>query len=111
MRPQHGVGKFCDRTQRRAWRFTMWLMSRAGNDRHVDGTVALLLRDLDLAPRAILIVRALDDRDRHADEGEIFGDIPGAEFRVEPGAVPAVEGAVRVLVPARELCLEIRGLV
>src|SRR5262249_51486235 len=111
MRPQHGVGKFCDRIQRRAWCFTMWLMSRAGNDRDVDGTVALVLGDLDLAHGAILIVRALDDCDGHADEGEIFGDIPVAEFRIEPGAVPAVEGAVRVLVPARELGLEVGGLV
>src|SRR6516164_6618033 len=111
VRPQHGVAEFCDRIERRAWCFTMRLMSRTGNDCDVDGTIAFVLGDLDLAHGAILIVRALDDRDRHADEGEIFRDIPVAEFRIEPGAVPAVEGVVDVPVPARELCPEIGVLV
>ena len=75
--------------------------------RHIDRAIALLLRDLDLPHGAVLVVRALHDRDRHADIGEIFGDIPVAEFRIEPGAVPAIERVVDVLVPARELRLQV----
>ena len=80
-------------------------MAGAGHHGHIDRTIALFLRDLDLADRAILIVGALHDRDGHADIGEIFGNIPVAELRIEPGAVPAIEGVVDIVVPARELRL------
>jgi len=35
-------------------------MSGVSKDRHVDRTIALFLRDLDLAERAILILTALE---------------------------------------------------
>src|SRR5579871_4568137 len=86
-------------------------MSGALNEGHLDRTIAFLLRDFDLPDRPILIQLALDERDRNADIGEILRNIPGAEFRIEPGAVPAVEGIVDVLVPARELRSQLRILV
>src|SRR5579871_6359319 len=97
-----GVGEFRYRIERFFRRFTMRRMPGAFNDRHIDRTVTLLLGDLDLPYCPILVVGALDDRNRHADVGKIIRDIPGAEFRIEPGAVPAVEGVVDILVPARE---------
>src|SRR5207247_5350942 len=81
------------------------------NDSHIDRAVALLLRDLDLAHCPILVVNTLQDRYRYADIGEVFGNIPVAEIRIEPGAVPAIEGVVDIPVPARQLSLQVRGLV
>ncbi len=103
--------KLRDRIQRRLRRFTMRLMSGTRNDRHIDRTIALFLCDLDLAHCPILVVGALQDRDRHPDISEIFRDIPVAKFRVEPGGVPAVEGVVDIAVPAREFGAQARGLV
>src|SRR5439155_12506632 len=93
------------------WGFTMRLMSRARDGSHINRTIALFLRDLDLTHRPILVVHTLQDRHRHADIGEVFGNIPPAEFWIEPGAVPAVERVVDVPVPAREFFLQVRGLV
>ena len=81
---------------------------RLRDHRHIDRAIALFLGDLDLPHCAVLVVRTLQDRNRHADIGEVFRDIPVAEFRIEPGAVPAVEGVVDVLVPAREFRLQLR---
>ena len=105
------VCKFRDGIERRPRRFTMRRMSGPRDHRHIDRTIALFLRDLDLADGAILVVGALQDRDRNADIGEVFRDIPVAEFGVEPGAVPAIEGVVDVVVPARQLRLQVRGLI
>src|SRR5689334_24444521 len=89
----------------------MRLMSRSRNHSHIDRTIALFLRDLDLPHRAVLVVHTLQDRHRYADIGEVFGNIPTTETRIEPGAVPAMEGVVDILVPARKLFLQVRGLV
>src|SRR5215475_5261314 len=86
-------------------------MSGSFDDRHIDRTVALLLRNLDLSDRPILVIGALDHRDRYADIGKIVRDIPGTEFRIEPGAIPAVEGIVDILVPARQLSTQTGRLV
>src|SRR5438309_9508558 len=48
-----------------------------------------------------LPIYTLQDRRGHADVGQKFRNIPVAELWIEPGAVPAVEGVVDVLVPAR----------
>src|SRR4051812_619689 len=85
-------------------------MRRARHDFQIDRAIAFLLRDLGLTQRPVLVVHALKDQDGNADISEIFRDIPVAEFRIEPGGVPAVEGVVDVLVPARELCLQVGGL-
>src|SRR5665213_555995 len=92
-------------------RRAMRRMPRASNDGDIDRAVAFRLRDLDLTDRAILVIRALQDGDGNADIGEVFGNIPGAESRIAPGAVPAVEGVVDVLVPARQLRLQVGCLV
>ena len=100
---QNCVCKFRDRIERRLRRFAMRRMSGPRNNRHINRTIALFPRDLDLANSPILVVGALQDRDRHADVGEIFRNIPVAKFRIEPGAVPAVEGVVDIAVPALQL--------
>ena len=89
------------RVQRRPRRIAMRGMARARNDFQIDRAVTFLLRDLDLTQRSILVIRALHDHDGTADVGEIFRDVPVAEFWIEPGAVPAKESVVDVLVPAR----------
>src|SRR5262245_8047613 len=88
-------------------RLAMRRMPHAPIERDLDRAVAFLPRHLDLALRAILIVLALHDQDRHADIGERLGDVPVAEFGIEPGVVPAAEGIVNVGVPARELLPQI----
>ena len=86
-------------------------MARARQQRHLDRAIAFLLRDLDLLHRAVLVVLALHDQDGHADIGEELGDIPFAEFGIEPGAVPALEGVVDVGMPARKPRPQIAGLI
>src|ERR1700747_2145969 len=88
--------------ERLPWRFTMRRMSGALNEGHLHRAIALFLRNLELADGPILVVFALNERDWDADIGEIVGNIPGAEFWIEPGAVPAIEGVVDVRMPARE---------
>src|SRR6202140_4068360 len=88
---QNRVYEFGDRIERRPRRFTMRRMSSPWNDRHIDRTIALFLRDLDLPEGPILVIHTLQDCNRHAYVGEIFGNIPAAKFWVEPGAVPAME--------------------
>src|SRR6478735_12385612 len=83
MRLQHGVCEIRDRMQRRRRRFPMRRVSGPLEQGHIDWTIALLLRDLDLPEGPILVVGALDDRDGNADIGEVFRDIPVAEFRIE----------------------------
>src|ERR1700726_1673917 len=99
---QNTLSEFRDRIERRLRRFAMRRMSSPWKDRHVDRTVALFPCDLDLADGPILIVGALQDRDRYADIGEILGNIPVAKPGVEPGAIPPVEGVVDIAVPARQ---------
>ena len=108
---QYRVGEFRNRIERRPQRFAMRLMSRPRDDSHIDRTVALFLRDLDLPHGPILVVHTLQDRDRYADIGEVLGNIPVAEFWIEPGVVPPIEGVVDIPVPARKLSLQVRGLV
>src|SRR4051812_44823713 len=91
---QHRVGEFLDRLQRRARLLPMRLVSGARDHGYVDRAVAFILRDLDLAHGAILVIRALQDRHGHADIGEVFRNIPVAECWIEPGVVPAIEGVV-----------------
>src|ERR1700691_6787854 len=71
----------------------------AGKHRRLERTEAVLLGGLDLPERAVLIAVALDDQDRHADVAERFGDVPVAEFRIEPWLAPRAERAVHVGVP------------
>src|ERR1700756_2252677 len=68
--------EFGDCGQRSIRGFAMRRMANAGQDGHVNWAVAFLLRDLDLPQRAILVLRALNDRDRHADIGKVIGNIP-----------------------------------
>src|SRR5262245_46700042 len=89
----------------------MRLMSSPWNHSHIDRTVALFLRDLDLPHRPVLVIHTLQDRHRYANIGEVFGNVPTTKARIEPGAVPAMEGVVDILVPARKLLLQVRGLV
>ena len=102
------VGEVGDRRERLRRRLAMRRMSRAGDQADIDRAVAFAPRDLDLPHGAVLIVLALHDLHRHADIGEVVGNIPVAEFRIEPGAVPAIEGVVDILVPARQLLLQVR---
>src|SRR3954470_7222678 len=108
---QYRFRKIRDHIQRLLRRLAMWLGARARKDRGVDRAITLLLRDLDLPHGAVLIISTLEDRHRHADIGEVFGNIPVAKFRIEPRAVPAMKGVVDVLVPARELLFQVRGLI
>src|ERR1700731_2169212 len=98
VRTQCGHGEFRDRLQRRPKCLAMRRMPRSRNDGGIDRAVAFLLRGPDLTHRPILVIHALQDGDGDADIGEVFGNIPIPECRVEPGAVPAVEGVVDVLV-------------
>src|ERR1700726_3691180 len=86
-------------------------MSGPWKDRHIDRTIALFPGDLYLANSPILVAGALQDGNRDPYVGETAGDVPAAKFRVEPGAVPAVEGVVDIAVPALEFGAEVRGLV
>src|SRR3954471_16634637 len=108
---QYRFRKIRDHTQRLLRRLAMWLVAGAREDRHVDRAITLLPRDLDLPHGAVLIISALDDRHRHADIGEVLGNIPIPEIRIEPGAVPTMKGVVDILVPAREFGLQVCGLI
>src|SRR5437868_963849 len=57
---------------------------------------------LHLRRGAVLVGEPLDDEDRGGDAGELIGEVPLPELRIEPGAVPAVEGCVHVLVVLRK---------
>src|SRR2546421_9260284 len=102
--------KFRDRIERRLRRIAMRRVSRARDDRHVERTIALFFGNLDLTDCPILVVGALHDCDRYADIGEVFGNIPGSKFRIEPSVVPAVKGVVDVAMPARKLRLQAGGV-
>src|SRR5262245_37587672 len=108
---QHAVCELRERAERGVRRLAMRGMAGAFEDRYSDRAVAFRFGDLDLAQCPIMVVRALDDCDGDADIGEVFRDVPVAEFRVEPGAVPAIERVVDIAVPARELLLQVCGLV
>src|SRR5450631_3958120 len=108
---QNAGDEFRNRSKRRAGRVALRRMLGAGQQRHFDRAIAFLAGDLDLLDRAVLIVLPLYDQDRHADIGEEFGDIPFAEFGIEPGAVPTLEGVVDLRVPARKLRAKVAGLV
>src|SRR3982074_2292787 len=99
MHIQNASDKIRDRMERHLRRFAMRRMSGAGDDRHIDRAVAFVLSDFDPADGPVPIVGALQDRNRHPDVGEVFRNIPVAEFRVEPGVVPAIEGVVDVAMP------------
>src|SRR5579872_6851347 len=77
--------------------------------RHLERAVTFFLRDPDLADGPILIVLALQNRDRHPDIGEVFADIPAAKFRIKPCVVPTVECIVDMAVPARQPRPQIGG--
>src|SRR6476620_8426888 len=66
---QDGARELRDRLQRRLRRLPMWRMAGACNDGPVNRAVALASRDLDLPHGAIMVVRSLQDRDRHTDIG------------------------------------------
>src|SRR5216684_4582937 len=86
-------------------------MSGTGNHRHFDRTIAFFLRDLDLTDGPVLIVGALQDRERYPDVGEILRNIPATKPVVEPRVIPTVEGVVDIAVPALQLLLEAAGLI
>ena len=100
-----------NRRQRLVRRLAMRGVAGIGNQHDIDRAVAFLLRDLDLPHGAVLIRRTLHDRNRDADVGKVLGNIPIAEFRIEPGVVPAIEGVVGILVPARQFLFQVRGLI
>ena len=54
---------------------------------------------------------ALDQQDRHPHEGDAVVDAPGAERRVQPGAVPSPERVVHVPVVAGEAGAQVRRFV
>src|SRR5690349_14923534 len=64
-------GEIDDGLQRRLRAFAERRVLHAGQQHHVDRAVALLLRDLDLLHRAVLVVFALNDQDRHTDISEL----------------------------------------
>src|ERR1700730_19293833 len=99
VRIQDASHEIRDRIERCLRRVTMRRMSGARHDRHLDRAVAFLLRDLDLADGPVLVVGALQDRNRHPDVGEIFRNIPLAKVWIEPGVAPAIEGVVDIAVP------------
>src|SRR5262252_7739592 len=102
MHLQDPVCETCDRLQRRFGPLALGCVAGARDHRDLDRAIAFVLRNLDLADRAVLIVLTLHDLDRHPEIGERVGDVPGAECRIEPGVVPSMEGDVHVLVPARQ---------
>src|SRR5205085_8272901 len=57
---------------------------------------------VDLLFRAVFVLLALHHENGRADAGQRVLDVPLAELRIEPRAVPAPESRVHVLVPAGE---------
>src|ERR1700687_3298587 len=100
VRSQNASHKIDDRIERCLRRVTMRRMSGGWNDRYIDRAVAFLLRDLDLADGPVLVVGALQDRNRHPDVGEVFRNVPVTKFWIEPGVAPAIEAVVDIAVPA-----------
>src|SRR5258705_1650700 len=86
-------------------------MSGTGNHHHFDRTIAFFLRDLDLTDGPVLIVGALQGRERYPDVGEILRNIPATKPVVEPRVIPTVEGVVDIAVPALQLLPEASGLI
>src|SRR6516164_7174462 len=78
-------------------------VSRRRQQRNLDRAIALLLREFDLPDRAVLIVLALHDQDRHADMSKRVTKIPLTELRIEPGIAPVVKCIVRIGVNAGKL--------
>src|SRR5581483_5833011 len=111
MPSQDTVHEFGDRIERRNSCLAMRRVSRAFNDCDVHRAVTLGFGNLDLPQGAVLILRALHDLHGNTDVGQVFGDVPVAELRIEPGAVPGVERVVDVVVPACELFLQPAGFV
>src|SRR6185312_16883889 len=86
-------------------------MTRARQHRHFDRAITFFARDLDLLHGSVLIVLTLHDQDWHADVSESLGDVPLAEIRIEPGAVPTLERAIDVGMPARQPCAQVAGFI
>src|SRR5258707_13579637 len=86
-------------------------MSGTGNHRHFDRTIAFFLRDLDLTDGPVLIVGALQDRERYPDVGEILRNIPATKPVVQPRVIPTVEGVADIAVPALQLLPEAAVLI
>ncbi len=86
-------------------------MARAGDQagfgRHAD----MAFQHAELFGGAVRVVGALQAQDRHADAGQEFGDVEGAEARVQPGAVPAVERRIDVAVVAGEALAQVAFLI
>jgi hypothetical protein len=89
----------------------MWGVARAGDQAGLDGGGEVRLHDLKLRLRAVGVVGALQAEGRDTDDRQETGDVEVAEARVEPGAVPAMEGVVGVAVIAREAGAEVAGFV
>src|SRR6266851_117431 len=96
---------------RRLHRLAMRDVTDSFQDHGFHRTVALLLGDFDLSQRAILVVLALNDEDRHPNIGELLSNVPLSKSWFEPWAAPVVERIVGIVVPLCELRPQIRGLV
>ena len=71
MNQHHRTIELRQHLQRLGGRLAMRRVADARQQRHIDRAVAFLAGDLDLADATVLIGGALDDRDGHADIGEI----------------------------------------
>ena len=111
MESEHAGYERADGFQRLLRPVDLGRMAGVREHAYLDRAIRLPLRNGDLRRRAVFVVLALHDQDRHADVGQIFVDPPVPEISVEPGLVPAPERHVDVAVILGEPRAQIAGLV
>ena len=105
------VGEVGDHLEREFGRFAERGVAHVRQHCGFNRTEAFPFRRLDLLERAVLIVGALHEEDRHADVTERFGDVPLAEIRMQPRIAPGAERAIDVGMPALEFLTQNAGIV
>src|SRR5579884_4137791 len=107
--PEQPIEKVADEHERLLGSFTVGHVANARQNGSLNRAKTFPPRHLELLERAVLILIALHDQDRHTDIGELFGDVPLAEFRIEPRFTPRAEGAIDVHMPAAEFGAKASG--
>src|SRR5258707_1170027 len=108
---EHARYELADGFQRLLRPVELGRMAGVREHAYLDRAIRLPPRNGDLRRRAVFVILALHDQDRHADVGQIFVDPPVPEIWVEPGPVPAPERHVDVAVILGEPRAQIAGLV
>ena len=93
---QQAIDEGRDRLKGRSGHVAVRGMPRPRQDHHLHRAITFCPCGLDLRERAVLIVRALHNQDRHPDIAKRLGDIPVAEIRMEPWFEPRAEGAIDI---------------